>query len=140
MTASETRNLTISGRLQNGSLRLIVEDSGCGIAAESVEKVFDPFFSTKDSEGVARGLGLNVVRRVVEELEGSVKIQSTEGSGTRVDIELPIDKDSIAAVELPHLENEDSVEFSVAGIPSVGFQEKEWPEISIRKPIVRTLD
>ncbi|MGZ3722773.1 MAG: sensor histidine kinase, partial [Bdellovibrionales bacterium] len=152
MATSPTRNLTVSGRRQGDRLRLIIEDTGTGIPEGNVAKVFDPFFSTKDTEGVARGLGLNVVRRVVEELEGSVKIhsqQNSNGAGTRVEIDLPADKESTAAVTLPDFvmdanetaELEESEEFEIAGIPSVSFQEKkEWPEFSIRKPIVRTLD
>jgi anti-sigma regulatory factor (Ser/Thr protein kinase) len=92
MAAGTVRNLTISGRRRDNRIVLTVEDSGCGIAESDVEKVFDPFFSTKDTEGVSRGLGLNVVRRVIEELGGSVKLsshRSLEESGTRVEMEWP---------------------------------------------------
>jgi anti-sigma regulatory factor (Ser/Thr protein kinase) len=147
MTESSTRNLTISGREHSTAVRITIEDTGSGIAEGNVEKVFDPFYSTKDSEGVARGLGLNVVRRVIEELEGSVKIHSQAGEGTRVEIEIPLDKHAAMSAEIPEappetldeisLENED---FAIANLPSLPFQEREWPDVAIRKPKVRTLD
>ena len=110
MENTSQRNLTIQGRRRDGNIVLTIEDSGLGVAAGDVAKVFDPFFSTKDTEGVARGLGLNVVRRVVEELGGSVKLTShraPEGGGTRVELEWPekaIEHSvGTAAASVPHV-------------------------------------
>ena len=155
MTNANTRNLTVSGRKTPTGARLTIEDTGCGIPTANVAKVFDPFYSTKDSEGVARGLGLNVVRRVIEELEGTVKVNSQEGKGTRVEIEWPIAAKEVSASDLDFLEADvpEVEEFAVAGdmpppvpqakgpeLPTTMPSEREWPEIEIRKPRVRTLD
>lgn len=63
-----------------------IEDSGCGIRQENLTKIFDPFFSTKDK---GSGLGLSIVRNIVEGHKGYMRIESREGSGTRVVINLP---------------------------------------------------
>jgi PAS domain S-box-containing protein len=70
------------------SLRISVEDNGVGISEEDMKKLFAPFF-TRKMEGT--GLGLPVVRKIVEAHRGTVSIESRPGRGTRVRIELPVD-------------------------------------------------
>jgi CheY-like chemotaxis protein len=70
-----------------------VGDTGVGIAPELLKRIFDPFFSTKDSED-ASGLGLSVVWGVVRGLGGSCKIKSQQGQGTQVDVFLPAAEES----------------------------------------------
>lgn len=64
-----------------------VADDGTGIAAENLEKVFDPFFSTKP-EGT--GLGLAMAHRIIDAHGGTISIASEPGSGTVVTLRLPI--------------------------------------------------
>src|SRR5262249_5198637 len=64
-------------------------DTGHGIPAESLEKVMEPFFSTKE-EGKGTGLGLAICKRIVGEHRGDITISSEVGKGTTVRIELPI--------------------------------------------------
>jgi len=70
-------------------LRISVEDNGAGISEEDRGRLFDPFFTTK-REGT--GLGLPVVRKIVKALHGTIGIESRPGEGTRVRIELPVDR------------------------------------------------
>ena len=65
-----------------------VEDTGEGITAENLEKIWEPFFTTKP-EGKGTGLGLAICRRIVEEHEGTIDIQSETGHGTTIRIVLP---------------------------------------------------
>jgi signal transduction histidine kinase len=124
MAGGAVRELHISARQANGRVHLLIEDTGCGIADENLDKVFDPFFSTKDSQGVARGLGLNVVRRVVEELEGTIQLRRRMGGGTCVEIEWP---QTARPIEMPQLVMSE-------------VEPRDWPEIAIRRPKVRTLE
>ena len=71
-------------------VRLVVRDHGVGIAPDDLQRVFDPYFSTKDrgsSKGM--GLGLAIVQSVVKKNNGLVNIESKPGQGTAVTIYLP---------------------------------------------------
>ena len=67
---------------------LKVEDTGQGIPKENLDKIFEPFFSTK-SPGKGTGLGLFVTRGIVEKLGGTIEVESNIGSGTCFVITLP---------------------------------------------------
>src|SRR5206468_1105820 len=64
-------------------VRVELEDTGVGIPAELGERIFEPFFTTK---ATGTGLGLAVVRRIVEDHRGEVVVQSTVGKGTTVSV------------------------------------------------------
>lgn len=140
--------LTIAAHVTGGRVHLTVEDTGSGIADENLKNVFDPFFSTKDSEGVARGLGLNVVRRVIEELRGSIVIENRRDvSGVRVLIEWPTTRPTVASVDSPRpgfeldLLNEEVEDAMNEEFVKVQIAKKrDWPEVPVRKPRVRTLE
>ena len=68
---------------------LICEDTGAGIAAETLQRIFEPDFSTKKT---GMGLGLAIVRRIIEEHGGRIEVQSTPGTGTRFTIILPAEE------------------------------------------------
>ncbi|MEK6544583.1 MAG: ATP-binding protein [Elusimicrobiota bacterium] len=72
----------------HGMVSLSVEDTGMGIKPENLKLVTHPFFTTKPD---AAGLGLAVVKRVVIAHAGSLKIDSTLGKGTKVEMLLPTD-------------------------------------------------
>jgi signal transduction histidine kinase len=61
-------------------------DTGIGIAGELLPRIFEPNFSTK-TEGM--GLGLAIVKKIIDDAGGSIRIESAEGEGTSVIIELP---------------------------------------------------
>ncbi|MDB6034743.1 MAG: hybrid sensor histidine kinase/response regulator, partial [Verrucomicrobiales bacterium] len=67
---------------------LMVSDTGTGIPAEIVAKIFQPFFTTK-GEGKGTGLGLATVQRIVKNLGGFVRLESVPGQGTTFEILLP---------------------------------------------------
>lgn len=66
-----------------------VADNGCGIPAEALEHIFDPFFTLKE-EGVGTGLGLSVVYGIIEKHQGKIVVHSQVGRGTQFDILLPL--------------------------------------------------
>lgn len=68
--------------------KLTVSDTGHGIPKEVVNKIFDPFFTTKEF-GKGTGLGLTVVKGIIEEHKGVITVESHEGKGTMFTILLP---------------------------------------------------
>ena len=70
-------------------VRIEFLDTGAGIRAENLEKIMEPFFTTKE-EGKGTGLGLAICRRIVQEHDGTLRITSDEGKGTHVCVVLPI--------------------------------------------------
>lgn len=69
--------------------RLTVRDSGHGIRPELIERVFDPYFTTKDiDEGL--GMGLAIVHGIVQKYDGIIKIKSEVGNGTTVEVLFPL--------------------------------------------------
>jgi Signal transduction histidine kinase len=73
-------------------VRIIFSDSGCGIPRENIEKIFEPFYTTK-SRGT--GLGLAITRQIVEQHHGEIGIDSEQGRGTVVTVILPVEREEL---------------------------------------------
>jgi PAS domain S-box-containing protein len=70
-------------------LQISIRDTGCGMKPEVLERIFDPYFTTK-KQGEGTGLGLSVVHGIIKNLEGTLRVKSSPGTGTTFDIFLPI--------------------------------------------------
>ncbi len=75
-------------RKPDGGLEAWVQDNGPGIPPEVLARIFEPFFTTK-RPGQGTGLGLPVVRQIVESWGGHIRVHSQKGTGTRMVIEVP---------------------------------------------------
>jgi len=89
----ERGTVTVSARSEGGNLRLVIADSGCGIPSYQADKVFTKFFRgdnvvRMDTEGT--GLGLYLVRSIIQLLQGSITFKTKEGQGTTFSILLPL--------------------------------------------------
>ncbi len=81
--------LTVSlAAVEGDAVCLRVADTGKGVPESLCERIFDPFFSTKDEPGRV-GLGLSVAHRIVEAHHGRIRLESVEGQGTTVTVILP---------------------------------------------------
>ncbi len=74
---------------KDGRISISVSDTGCGIPAPDLERVFEPFFSTKTQKG-GTGLGLSITYNLVREIGGSIEVHSTVGEGTTFVVTLPL--------------------------------------------------
>lgn len=79
--------IDIYAKSANDSLWIAVEDQGSGISNEAMEKIWDPFFTTKDK---GTGLGLGIVKNIIEAHGGMVRMDNRPEGGARVSIRLPI--------------------------------------------------
>ncbi len=82
--------IIIEIKMHNGTASVTIKDEGTGIAAENISKIFEPYFTTKES-GI--GLGLAITKRIVEKHKGIINITSEQGVGTVAIIELPAERE-----------------------------------------------
>jgi signal transduction histidine kinase len=73
-------------KLVNQRVQIIFQDNGCGMSAEQVRRLFEPF--SKSTSG-GTGLGLSIVHQIVRDHGGTINVRSKEGQGTKVTIEFP---------------------------------------------------
>jgi signal transduction histidine kinase len=87
-TGGKVTLVTTDGKDEGGrrAVSLTVADTGAGIPPELQKKIFDDFFTTKST---GAGLGLSIVRRMVADSSGSIRVQSETGRGTRFIVEWP---------------------------------------------------
>jgi signal transduction histidine kinase len=82
--------VSIEAHDRGGRLALAVKDTGKGIAPESLERVFEPFWRGDEARrGAGSGLGLTLSKRIVEALGGEIRVESEPARGSRFAIELP---------------------------------------------------
>jgi len=81
--------LILSTRSLKDAVEVKVSDDGVGIPPKYLGHIFDPFFTTREP-GEGRGLGLNMVYRIVTKYEGTIDVESKEGMGTTFTIKFPI--------------------------------------------------
>jgi signal transduction histidine kinase len=83
----EGGHIRVGLRAEGGRAFIEIEDAGQGIPADLSEKIWDPFFTTKDK---GTGLGLGIVKNIIEAHGGSIRIANREPQGAHVTIELPV--------------------------------------------------
>ena len=79
----------IAHREGQARIRLDICDDGCGISNEDIQRIFEPFFSTKKGMG-GTGLGLSITYSLIQELGGTIEVKSTVGKGTCFTLTLPL--------------------------------------------------
>jgi len=85
---NEQPTIRIEGRLERGKSILVVRDNGTGISEEHLDKIFDPFYTTKDV-GEGMGLGLAICYRIVQECEGRILVRTEPGKYCEFRLEFP---------------------------------------------------
>ena len=83
----ENKTVFVAVKKENGNVLIIVEDRGKGIKPEDFPRIFEPKFTTKSS---GMGLGLGIIKNIIENYKGTITFESTYGQGTRFTVSLPI--------------------------------------------------
>jgi signal transduction histidine kinase len=94
-----TGRIAIYTGLAEAGITLAVEDNGIGIAADTIKKIWSPFFTTK-RKGNSTGVGLSISNRILRDHRATVSVESTPGSGTRFSVVFPARKESHAVPAL----------------------------------------
>ena len=84
--------LRLTSKKAGTCAKILIEDTGQGIAADDLKRIFDPFFTKKDG---GLGFGLAIVQRIIENHKGAISCKSEVGKGTIFEIVLPIPPNSI---------------------------------------------
>ena len=83
-SAGGNLNITISP--DEDFVRIEIKDTGGGIPEENLDKIFEPYFSTKET---GTGLGLAIVKKIIEDHNGTIEVESQQNDGTRFTVKLP---------------------------------------------------
>jgi two-component system sensor histidine kinase RegB len=86
------QGVLLSAEAAGGKLRFTVQDSGCGMSPDALNRVGEPFYTTK-APGQGMGLGTFLARLFAQRLDGSLTFDSEAGAGTRAILELPLLED-----------------------------------------------
>ena len=87
--AEKKSSVTVTCTQKDFYVELRVEDGGTGMTKEQMSKIFDPYFTTKQGKS-GTGLGLYITKKVVEDHNGSIKVDSTPNVGTTFVVRLPL--------------------------------------------------
>lgn len=87
MAQGGTLSVTATTGEKRGTVQIAVRDTGSGIAADILDRIMDPYFTTKPQ---GSGLGLAMVHKIMDEHGGEVRVTSREGEGTTVSLTLPV--------------------------------------------------
>ena len=79
-------------------LRLTVVDEGCGMEASVLDRIFEPYYTTKE-QGKGTGLGLSVIHGIVKNHRGDITVTSSPGKGSTFQVHLPVIEDDVVATE-----------------------------------------
>jgi len=90
--------ISLSSEDDGRSARIEISDTGRGIAAEDISKVFEPYFSTKET---GTGLGLAIVKKAIDDHQGTISVKSKVGEGTTFVITLPTTQPRNVEVRTP---------------------------------------
>ena len=81
--------IAVAIRSNGKAVTVNFDDEGQGISEDILEKIWDPFFTTKE---MGTGLGLGMVKNIIESHGGNIRIENRPEGGTRVTVELPVEK------------------------------------------------
>ncbi len=81
--------LATRGEREHKTIRILVEDNGPGIPEDRIPRIFDPFYTTKQT-GEGTGLGLSIVYGIINKSNGTITVASQEGQGTQIQLAIPV--------------------------------------------------
>ncbi len=107
----------VTGQDETANYRLVIEDTGIGIGEDFINHIFEPFTQErKDARTnyMGAGLGLSIVKKLVDQMKGTIEVKSQSGKGSVFQITLPIQKDKVQTS--PSSDEEQSIHANIAGM------------------------
>jgi signal transduction histidine kinase/ActR/RegA family two-component response regulator len=113
-------------------LQLLVKDEGCGMDAAVMDRIFEPYYTTKE-QGKGTGLGLSVIHGIVKNHRGDINVKSTPGKGTIFQVYLPLIEDFDIGVEL------ESADCATKGEERILLVDDEEQIVAMERQMLETL-
>ncbi|MEZ4919958.1 MAG: ATP-binding protein [Saprospiraceae bacterium] len=88
----EQGHVSVWTRVEHGRLKFIVEDSGPGIPKEEMDRIFNRFYQMEGTEEKGSGIGLSLVKELVDLHGGQISVESNQGRGARFSVSLPVER------------------------------------------------
>lgn len=82
--------ISIRSRVVGKSIRISVEDTGCGIKPDDLPRIFEPFFQSDSHKDAGTGIGLALTKQMTEAMGGRIEVSSRQGEGTLFSLSIPI--------------------------------------------------
>ena len=82
--------ISIRSRVAGKSIRISVEDTGCGIKPDDLPRIFEPFFQSDSHKDAGTGIGLALTKQMTEAMGGRIEVSSRQGEGTLFSLSIPI--------------------------------------------------
>jgi signal transduction histidine kinase/DNA-binding response OmpR family regulator len=92
--------VSVNVEMIGGRLRITVEDTGPGIAKKELDKVFDRFYQSEGNEDKGSGIGLALVKELVELYKGQISVSSEPGKGSQFRVSLPVERSAFSDQEM----------------------------------------
>jgi len=127
----ESAELSIPEKKSSRYVELSIMDTGCGISPDVVQRIFDPYYTTK-AKGEGTGLGLAIVHGIVKGLGGEIRVQSIQGKGSSFTVFIPIASESGLRESHPK-------EPIPTGRERILIVDDEWPIIEITTQMLQKL-
>jgi signal transduction histidine kinase/DNA-binding response OmpR family regulator len=97
---NEGGTVSVDVAIEENRLRIAVDDNGPGIAKKELDKIFDRFYQVEGTEDKGSGIGLALVKELVDLYRGQISVSSEPGKGSRFKVSLPVEKASFKENEL----------------------------------------
>ncbi|HVF97539.1 MAG TPA: response regulator, partial [Flavisolibacter sp.] len=96
----EKGTVSVEVVVEGSRLRFSVEDNGPGISKKELDKIFDRFYQVEGTEDKGSGIGLSLVKELVDLYRGQISVSSEPGKGSRFKVSLPVEKEAFREAEL----------------------------------------
>ena len=117
-----------------------VKDTGIGISDDAIDKLFTPFFQVEKSytrRYQGAGLGLAIIKRLIEQLEGSISVESLEGVGTTFYVSLPFTLDNVAQHPASSVSGKEETAFDLHNIRALFAEDDKVNQLATKKLLER---
>jgi len=125
---------------ENEQIVLKIKDSGPGMSQEEITHIFDRFYQVEGTQDQGTGIGLSLVRELVELYHGSITVESTEGEGTAFQLRLPYTKSAFHPEELSNVQPEKEVSSQVVSTIVTGVEGRAEKASETGQPLVLVVE